>query len=137
MAIPEPNADFLDGKTPTIEWAGKKWPIPLLAPKQNRHVIPALMRSMKVVAGMSPEKLKSGSLDVTEAQMDDLYDIVYWGLKRAHPTLTRDDFDDVDLPMMEMMKMIPVVALASRGPTKPGEEANSGTEGEANRQTGT
>jgi len=98
-----PNDEYLDGETPTVTWNGAEWPVPLLAPKQNRHVLPAVMRSKVTIADMKTAKL-------SEEQFDDLLGIVYWGLKRAHPTLTREQFDDVPFSMNDVMKASEVVA---------------------------
>lgn len=101
----EPNPEFLDGTTPTISWAGKEWPVPLLAPKQNRQVIPAAMRSRasitKVIGGQEP---------LTTEEYDDLSLIVFYGLKRAHPNLTRDQFDDTPLSIRDLMVAVTVVS---------------------------
>ncbi len=104
-AMPEPNAKFLDGVTPTIEWDGKQWPIPLLAPRENRIVLPAVMRSRITVQKMTQE-----NAPMTTEEYDDLTLIVYWGLRRAHPSLTRDQFDDVPISTIDLLRAMTTVA---------------------------
>jgi hypothetical protein len=122
-----PNQKFLDGETPKIEWAGKDWPIPLLAPKQNRHVLPAIMRVRHKVRTINVATAEP----ISEDDFEDLSKIVYWGLKRAHPDLTRDDFDEVSMPMKEMLKAMTVVAKQASGvPDKDEGDGNSAEVGE-------
>lgn len=125
----EPNAAFLDGKTPTIKLAGKEWPVPLLAPRQNRYVVPAILsvapKIMYAVApqeGVSPARL-AATLD--PAAMDQLGDICFWALKRAHKDMTRDEFDDMPINVMEMAIAMKVISeqtgLVSEKAPAPGE----------------
>src|SRR5205814_5465994 len=65
-----------DMKEPLIVIAGTQWRVPLLAPRQNRIVVPALL-----ALGAQPQ-----------ARYDLLLDLVFAALTRAHPQLARDDF---------------------------------------------
>jgi len=133
----KPNPKFLDGVTPTITWNGDKWPVPLLAPRQNRHVIPALMRTFKNFALLADIR---NAPPLTEDQYEDISSIVFWGLKRAHPDLTREQFDDVPLSMIEMMENVKVVSEAT-GIVKKATQGDGSTasvgEDQQVRQTGT
>lgn len=136
-AIPEPNVRFLDNKTPTIHWNGKEYPVPLLTPKQQRWIIPALMRSrnaiMKLAQGNGPA--------LTDAEYDDLVSVVYWSLKRAHPDLVFASFEDTPLSLLDLGPMIEVAAQQTGMFKK--EAGNGAAVGEAqaapapNPQTGT
>jgi hypothetical protein len=55
--MPEPNERAKDGSTPTIHLAGKEWPIPLLAPRQNRIVVPAVAKVTKRMREIAEAKL--------------------------------------------------------------------------------
>lgn len=78
---------------PVIVIAGKEWPVPFLAPRQNRIVVPALM-----------------ALDASPAQQYDLLlDIVFVVLTRASPELARDDFDDWPIATHELVDALPVI----------------------------
>jgi len=130
-----PDVEYLDGETPTIKWNGTAWPIPPLAPKQNRHVIPLVMRSRAILG-----EIRAGT--VSEAQMDDLYSIVFWGLKAAHPKLTREQFDEVHIKMDDLMAAMTVVANATGAMKEKAEVGEDTPQGEdkqatAQPQTGT
>jgi hypothetical protein len=79
---------------PVIVIAGREWTIPLLAPRQNRVVVPALMR-----LGMRRDE-----------QYDLLLDIVFAALTRAHPDIAREDFDDWPIATHELLNALPIVA---------------------------
>jgi hypothetical protein len=79
---------------PTITLAGTSWPVPFLAPRQNRVVIPGL-----IGLGRRPD-----------AQYDTLVDIVFAALTRAHPALAREDFDDWPIPTWELLAALPLIA---------------------------
>lgn len=100
---------------PGILIAGREWPVPLLAPRQNRIVVPALLSIGK---------------DATR-EYELLLDIVFAALTRAHPDLNRDDFEDWPLPLCELREAVPVIArqtgllkspqsaISARGTTEP------------------
>jgi hypothetical protein len=79
---------------PTITIAGRAWPVPLLAPRQNRVVLPGLMR-----LGKEPAE-----------QYETLLDIVFAALTRAHPSITREEFEDWPIATWELVESIPVIA---------------------------
>ena len=79
---------------PAITLAGRAWPIPLLAPRQNRIVVPGLMD-----LGARPE-----------TQYDTLLDIAFAALTRGHPALARDAFDDWPVATWELLDALPVIA---------------------------
>ena len=130
-ALPEPNVRFLDKVTPTLNWNGKQYPVPLLAPKQQRHVIPALMRSRNAILKLAQ---RTGE-PLTEAEYDDLLSCVYWGLKRAHPDLVFASFEDVPVELVELGPMIEVIAKQTGMFKKASEVGNSAAVGEAQTVT--
>lgn len=78
---------------PVITIAGRAWRVPLLAPRQNRIVVPALLRM-----GANPG-----------AQYDDLLGMVFAALTRAND-LAREEFDDMPIPTWELTAAVPIVA---------------------------
>jgi hypothetical protein len=80
---------------PTITLAGRQWRVPLLAPRQNRIVLPALL-----------------TLGTT-ADYALLLDIVLTALTRASPGLDESEFEDAPLPLSELIDALPVVASAT------------------------
>jgi hypothetical protein len=152
----EPNAELLSDKTiPTIELAGKRWPIPFLAPKQNRIVVPALLRvTPKIlrgaphVAGVPTEaKAKANTSrladdlerlaeGLTKEGFDDLLDACFWAIQRGHPEVDRMDFEDWPIGVLDMIAASLIIArqtgvikttkVGEAGAAKPGE-ATAGT----------
>jgi hypothetical protein len=70
------------------------WPVPHLAPRQNRIVVPALVR-----LGAQPQERYGALLDM-----------IFAALTRAHPDLDREEFEDWPLPACELMDALPVIA---------------------------
>jgi len=79
---------------PVITVAARAWCVPLLAPRQNRIVVPGLLK-----LGRQPAK-----------DYDALHDVVFAALTRAYPTLDRDEFDDWPIPVYEPLDALPVIA---------------------------
>jgi len=97
---------------PAIVIAGRSWHVPLFAPRQNRIVVPALLR-----LAACPEE-----------QYNLLLDIVFAALTRGHPEIVRDDFEDWPISIHELFDALPVIAeqtglLRSRSRAAP---ANAG-----------
>jgi hypothetical protein len=110
----EPNAALLDGTTPTIQLAGRAWPVPMLAPRQNRVVVPGIGRWAR-----------SGDPVGTTEQFDEAIVVVHAALTRAHPSLTREEFEDWPVSARELMAALPVIAQQT-GLFVPGEAGASG-----------
>ncbi|WP_428491690.1 hypothetical protein [Rhodopila sp.] len=83
---------------PTITLAGKEYPIPLLAPKQQRIIGPALgrLRGMKVDA-------------MTTEQFDDLLECVFLAVQRGTPDFSKVAFMDSPIGTRELFEAIPVI----------------------------
>jgi hypothetical protein len=81
-------------RDPVILLAGREWPVPLFAPRQNRIVLPGLL-----ALGDAPAD-----------QYRTLCDIVFAALTRAHPQLRRWEFEDWPVATYEMLDALPVIA---------------------------
>ncbi|HLY07611.1 MAG TPA: hypothetical protein VKR31_17830 [Rhizomicrobium sp.] len=79
---------------PTITIAGRTWRVPLLAPRQNRIVVPALLR----LAANPKERFER------------LLDIVFAALTRARPGIVRAEFEDWPIASHELFDALPVIA---------------------------
>lgn len=75
---------------PPVSIAGREWRIPLLAPRQNRVVLPVLMERTRDYGRLA--------------------DCVFAAMTRACPYLDRSEFDDWPVPLCELLDAIPVVA---------------------------
>lgn len=79
---------------PRIRIAGRAWPIPRLAPRQNRIVLPGFL----LLA------------DAPAEHYGVLCDVVFAALTRAHPQLDRAAFDDWSIATWELLDALPVIA---------------------------
>lgn len=103
MTTPAANT----GNFPTITWNKQQWPIPELAPRQLREVRSALQEFNKMIGDTRKSAAGNGSdiglfteLCVSLSNEDYerlLLKPVYFGLTRAHPTLTWEEFLDVNI----------------------------------------
>lgn len=142
-----PNRSLLDDpRTLTIELDGVKWPVPKLAPKQNEIVVPLILKTVprimqamvdiKPVEGEAVDQTKRRvEIDLpklaavlTEQGTKDLYTIVYWALERGHKGLTKEEFEDMPIGVLDAVEAVMVVAKqtgvlrrSAGGDTKPGE----------------
>jgi hypothetical protein len=80
--------------SPNITVAGRDFLVPLLAPRQNRIVLPGL--------------LSMG--DIAEEHYDTLCDVAFAALTRAHPQLCRDEFEVWPVATYELIEALPVIA---------------------------
>ena len=107
-------APFDASVTPSVTLAGKQWPIPPLATRQLRKVRTPLYE-------LNDRILKAGTTKVgdlleifTEAEFDRLIvDPVYYGLTRAHPQMTMDQFLDLEATVLELWVAVLVVQKQS------------------------
>jgi len=117
--------------TPAILLAGRAWPVPRLAPKQNRIVVPALLELIPKILRARDEATAAGELGsfaqvaryLDTAAYDRLMEIAFTALTRAHPDLCRADFDDMAMDTFELIAAVRVVALQA-GLTRRNGEAD-------------
>jgi hypothetical protein len=106
-------------ETPAIVLAGREWPIPRLAPKQNRIVVPALLELIPRILGARAQADAAGETGqisqlartLDTAFYDRLGDVVFTALTRAEPGLTRTAFDDMAIDTLELLVAVRVIAL--------------------------
>jgi hypothetical protein len=122
----KPNNTLLDEGLPTLILGGVRWPVPLLAPKQNRVVVPILLEMipkitasyqtimMKDEAGNEVERsvadLEQLALVLTEGGIDKLTRCIYHALKKGHNELTLDEVEDMPIGTFEMIDAIMTIA---------------------------
>jgi hypothetical protein len=105
--------------TPTINLAGKEWPVPRLAPRQNRIVVPALLELIPMILRARDEAAEAGETGsfaqvaryLDTAAYDRLTETVFVALTRAHPDLARTAFDDMPIDTFELIGAVRVIAL--------------------------
>lgn len=105
--------------TPAITLAGREWPVPLLAPRQNRIVVPALLELIPKILRARDEAAargETGSLAqvsryLDTAAYDRLTEVAFTALTRAHPALARTEFDDLPIDTFELIAAVRTIAL--------------------------
>ncbi|HEY5046932.1 MAG TPA: hypothetical protein VII49_02800 [Rhizomicrobium sp.] len=113
MRIAAENHATVSEAVPTVTLAGREWPVPVLAPKQNRIVVPALLEVVpKLVLA---REAGGGNLDILAryfdtATHDRLTEIAWQALTRAHPELTRATFDEMPIGVFELIGALATIA---------------------------
>ena len=122
-----------------ISLAGKLWPIPLLGPRQNRIVIPKLMELFKKIFSQLPDGYQIGQpitpevvagITVSTAQYDDMIEVVWLALTKAHPKLGKDEFLDWPIPTAELTGSLFII-LKQTGHIKVGKSDDPSGEARA------
>ncbi|ARN82173.1 hypothetical protein [Methylocystis bryophila] len=120
---PDPQIDCANAAVVTL--AGREWFVPVLAMRQARIVVPALMRLMPVLQNLQ-NGAAEGAAQLSEAEFDAILDVVYAALTRAYPRLSRDAFLDLPASTPELIAALAVVTRQT-GFFKPAEaEAPAG-----------
>ena len=116
---PNPNIDC--SGAPVVTLAGREWFVPVLAMRQARVVVPALMRLMPVLRDM-----QSGEPAAMARLSSDDYDaiiaVVHAALTRAYPELSREAFLDLPASTPELVAALGVVTRQT-GFFKPADAA--------------
>jgi hypothetical protein len=108
-----------NSKTASITLAGREWPVPKLAPRQNRIVVPALVELIpKILAARDAAHAagERGSFATTARYLDTpgydtLATLVFTALTRANPDLAREQFDDMAIDTFELIAAVRTIAL--------------------------
>jgi len=103
---------------PTVVLAGREWPIPVLAPRQNRIVVPALLELIPKILRARDEASNAGESRIAQLARyldtpayDRLADVAFTALTRAAPELSRAEFDELPIGTLELIAAAPIVAL--------------------------
>jgi hypothetical protein len=121
---PDPKVDCAGA--PVITLAGREWFVPVLAMRQTRSVVPALMRLMPAL-----QRLQSGDASqLSEADYEAIIEAVHGALTRAYPTLTRDAFLDLPASTPELIAALGLVTQQTGFFQRGGDDA-----GEARGET--
>lgn len=115
---------------PKVKLAGKEYEIPLLVPRQQRHVLPALLRAVPAMGKFAADAKDGKIFDSpfpTEAY-GDLCTVVYWGAiwpqdHNASPDVIEDmpvTFDELTTAVLAIQMQTGLFKKASEDAT-PGE----------------
>jgi len=103
---PDPNIDCAGA--PVVTLAGREWFVPVLAMRQARVVVPALMRLMPVLQEMQSGQ-PSAMARLSEENYDAIIAVVHAALTRAYPELSRERFLDLPASTPELVAALGVV----------------------------
>jgi hypothetical protein len=116
--------NLADQSPPTVTLGGRQWLIPELAIRQLRTVRRPLIDLTDAIAASESETTGERVMKLSTADYEQMVEIVYQGLTRANPTLTREEFLDLPATDMEIFQAFLVVrAQSGLFVTKPASEA--------------
>lgn len=113
----EPSQTLLDQrpKLLVIPFDGKDYPVPLLAPKQNRVVVPIIMRLMPRFNKLfSDGKVSLDRLSevLDEKTYDELLEMYFLALNRAHQ-ISRAEFESTSVPTIDLISGFNIILKAT------------------------
>jgi hypothetical protein len=120
--------------TPCVTLGGREWPVPELAIRQLRAVRRPLIDLTEAIAATDSESAGERVLRLTTAQYESMCEVVYQGLTRAHPTLSRDEF--LDLAATDAEIFLAFLVVRRQSGVYVARDAEASTTGEAS-PTGT
>jgi hypothetical protein len=103
---PDPNINCAGA--PVVTLAGREWFVPVLAMRQARVVVPALMRLMPVLQEMQSGQPQAMAR-LSEENYDAIIAVVHAALTRAYPELSREMFLDLPASTPELVAALGVV----------------------------
>ena len=119
---PDPNINC--SGAPVVTLAGREWFVPVLAMRQARVVVPALMRLMPVLQEMQSGQ-PAAMARLSEENYDAIIAVVHAALTRAYPELSRAMFLDLPASTPELVAALGVVTRQT-GFFRPADAAGEG-----------
>ena len=79
------------------------------------HVAPLSLRQILAIADHVPKLSGIGADNLSGERLAPLAEVLWQGLRRAHPTLTRDEFFDLPITLAELVAALPTVIEQAGG----------------------
>ena len=79
------------------------------------HVAPLSLRQILAIADHVPKLAAIAADNISAERLMPAAEVVWHGLRRAHPTLTRDEFLDLPITIAEMFAALPVIIEQAGG----------------------
>lgn len=98
---------------PAVSLGGRLWPIPELAVRQLRVVRRPIIDLTEAIEATETQSTGQRVMALGAEQYQAMIDVVYHGLTRAHPALTRDEFFDMAASDAELFLAFLVVRRQS------------------------
>jgi hypothetical protein len=91
-------------------------------------VAPLNLRQILAIADYVPKLSDIGAGTLSQERLAPLAEVMWHGLRRAHPRLTREEFFDLPISLAELVAALPVVIEQAGGGRKadPGSDASLG-----------
>ena len=97
---------------PIVTLAGKEYRVPLLVPRQQRIVLPAIMRSGESIGVFIKALETSSAKEFPLDAYDDLLSVAFWGAMWPNDkTMTRDFILEIPVTFAELVKAFMVVQV--------------------------
>ena len=122
----EPDDNLDPATARTVRLAGREF-----------HLAPLSLRQILAIADFVPKLSGIGLDNLSGERLTPLAEVLWHGLRRAHPGLTRDEFFDLPITIAELVAALPVVIEQAGGrkvdgpPTIPPPQAGEGRVGVA------
>ncbi|HUZ31498.1 MAG TPA: hypothetical protein VMV19_05230 [Xanthobacteraceae bacterium] len=78
-------------------------------------VVPLSLRQILAIADFVPKLSAIGTDNLSGERLMPLAEVLWHGLRRAHPRLTRDEFFDLPITIAELVAALPVVIEQAGG----------------------
>jgi hypothetical protein len=82
---------------------------------QDFHVAPLSLRQILAIADYVPKLSGIGMDNLSGERLAPLAEVLWHGLRRAHPRLTHDEFFDLPITIAELVAALPVVIEQAGG----------------------
>ncbi len=79
------------------------------------HVAPLSLRQILSIADYVPKLSGIGTDTISGERLSPLAEVLWHGLRRAHPRLTRDEFFDLPITVAELVAALPTVIEQAGG----------------------
>lgn len=79
------------------------------------HVAPLSLRQILAIADYVPKLSAIGPESLSGERLAPLAEVLWHGLRRAHPRLTREEFFDLPISIAELVAALPVVIEQAGG----------------------
>jgi hypothetical protein len=96
--------------TPKVTLAGIEFPVPRIVWAELKFVVPALMSLTSTLDRMRASGGNLVAATMSEEEMETLGKVVYYGIKRGTPTLSRGEFETMPMSFDELVSAVFVVA---------------------------
>lgn len=79
------------------------------------HIAPLSLRQILAIADYVPKLSGITAENLSGERLTPLVEVLWHGLRRAHPALTRDEFFDLPIPIGELVAALPIVIEQAGG----------------------